>query len=476
MQLLFTADNLKKARDTFAVCLIVADTVWDCDVFLYIKGKTYLWEDMYSMNAKVENIEKNVVKLEIEVDSEKFEQGMQKAFLKNAGRFNISGFRKGKAPRKMVERYYGEQVLYEDAINIVCPEAYDEAVEENNLNPVDRPEIDIKQIGDGQNLIFTAVVTVKPEVELGEYKGIEVSKIEVNVTDEEVEKEFQKVVEKNARLVSVEDREIQLDDTAVIDFEGFIDDVAFEGGKGENFSLVIGSGQFIPGFEDQLIGAKAGSEVDVNVTFPENYGSEELSGKPALFKVKVNEVKVKELPVVDDEFAKDISEFDTLEEYKSDLKKKLTDSAEHKAKHETEEAVIDQVVENAQVDIPEVMTSKQIENLLRDFDMRLRYQGLDINKYMGMMGMDENSIKEQFKDRAEKDVKVQLVLEKISKVENIVPSDEDVEAQIEKMAENYKKTAEEFKKLLKEDDIEYIKRDLVIGKTVDFLVENAKIA
>ncbi len=428
------------------------------------------------MNAKVENIEKNVVKLEIEVDSEKFEQGMQKAFLKNAGRFNIPGFRKGKAPRKMVERYYGEQVLYEDAINIVCPEAYDEAVEENNLNPVDRPEIDIKQIGNGENLIFTAVVTVKPEVELGEYKGIEVSKIEVNVSDEEVEKEFQKVVEKNARLVSVEDREIQLDDTAVIDFEGFIDDVAFEGGKGENFSLVIGSGQFIPGFEDQLIGAKAGSEVDVNVTFPENYGSEELSGKPALFKVKVNEVKVKELPVVDDEFAKDISEFDTLEEYKSDLKKKLTDNAEHKAKHETEEAVIDQVVENAQVDIPEVMTSKQIENLLRDFDMKLRYQGLDINKYMGMMGMDENSIREQFKDRAEKDVKVQLVLEKISKVENIVTSDEDVEAQIEKMAENYKKTAEEFKKLLKEDDIEYIKRDLVIGKTVDFLVENAKIA
>lgn len=428
------------------------------------------------MNAKVENIEKNVVKLEIEVDSEKFEQGMQKAFLKNAGRFNIPGFRKGKAPRKMVERYYGEQVLYEDAINIICPEAYDEAVEQNNLKPVDRPEIDIKQIGDGQNMIFTAVVTVKPEVELGEYKAVEVSKIEVNVTDEDVDKELQKVVDKNARLVTIDDREIQLDDTAVIDFEGFIDDVAFEGGKGTNFSLVIGSGQFIPGFEDQLIGVKAGSEVDVNVTFPENYGKDELSGKPALFKVKVNEVKVKELPTVDDEFAKDVSEFDTLVEYKDDLKKKLTESEEHKAKHETEEAVIEKVVENAQVDIPEVMISKQIETLIRDFDMRLRYQGLDINKYMGMMGMDENTIKDQFKDRAENDVKIQLVLEKISEVENIVPSEEDVEAQIEKMAENYKKSAEEFKKLLKDDDIEYIKKDLIIGKTVDFLVENAKIA
>ncbi len=427
------------------------------------------------MNVKIENIEKSVVKLEIEVDGEKFEQGMQKSFLKNAGRFNIPGFRKGKAPRKMVERYYGEQVLYEDAINIICPEAYDEAVEQNSLKPVDRPEIDIKQIGDGQNFIFTAVVTVKPEVELGEYKGVEVSKIEVNVTDEDVEKELNKTVEKNARLVTIEDREIQIDDTAVIDFEGFIDGVAFEGGKGTNFSLVIGSGQFIPGFEDQLIGAKAGNEVDVNVTFPENYGKEELNGKTALFKVKINEIKVKELPTVDDEFAKDVSEFDTLEEYKSDLKKKLLESAEHRAKHETEEAVIDKAVEAAQVDIPEVMTNKQIEALVRDFDMRLRYQGLDITKYMGIMGMDENSIKEQFKERAEKDVKVQLVLEKISEVEKIVPSEEDLEAEFKKLAESYRKSEEEFKKLLKEDDIEYIKRDLTIGKTVDFLVTNAKI-
>ncbi len=428
------------------------------------------------MNIKVENIEKNVVQLEIEVDAEKFEQGMQKSFLKNASNFNIPGFRKGKAPRKMVERAYGKEVLYEDAINIICPEAYEEAVEQNNITPVDRPEIDIKQIGDGKNFIFTAKVIVRPEVGLVEYKGVEVPKIEVNITDEDVEKELQKVVDKNARLVTVEDREIQKDDTAVIDFEGFIDGVAFEGGTASGYSLLIGSGHFIPGFEEQLIGYKAGSEVDVNVTFPEDYGKEELNGKEAHFKVRINEIKVKELPEIDDEFAKDVSEFDTLLEYKEDLKKKLTESAEHRAKHETEDAVVDKVVANSSVDIPEVMVDKQIDLLIRDFDLRLRYQGLDIERYINMMGLDENALKEQFRARAEKDVKVQLVLEKIAKVEDITPTEEDIDAEIKKLAENYKKSEEEFKKHLKEDDIEYIKRDLTIGKTVDFLVENAKIA
>ncbi len=427
------------------------------------------------MSVKVENIEKNVVQLEIEVDAAKFEEGMQKSYLKNAKRFNIPGFRKGKAPRKMVERYYGEQALYEDAINFICPEAYDEAVEKHELHPVDRPEIDIKQIGEGQTFVFTAKVTVKPEVELGEYKGVEVKKIEVNVTDEDVQKELDKAAEKNARVITVEDRAIQSGDTAVIDFEGFVDGEAFEGGKAEDYSLVIGSGHFIPGFEEQLIGIKTGDEADINVTFPEDYGKSELAGKPALFKVKVKETKVKELPVIDDEFAKDVSEFDTLEEYKEDLKKKLVEKAEHDAMHQTEDSVIDKVVENAVIDIPRVMVEKQIDKAIRDFDYRLRYQGLDLEKYMGIMGMDAETFRGQFEKRAETDVKTQLVLDKISQVESISASEEELDEEIKKLAENYKQSEEDFKKHLKEDDIEYIKSTVVVRKTVDLLVESAKI-
>ncbi|MDF2524480.1 MAG: trigger factor [Clostridiales bacterium] len=427
------------------------------------------------MNVKLENIEKNVVQLEIEVDAEKFEIGMQKSFAKNAGRFNIPGFRKGKAPRKMIERYYGEQVLYEDAINIVCPEAYDEAVEQNNLNPVERPEIDIKQIGEGKNLIFTAKVTLKPEVQLGQYKGVEVNKIETYVTEEDVEKELQKAAESNSRLITVEDRPIQSGDTAVIDFEGFMDGVAFEGGKGENYELAIGSGTFISGFEDQLIGAKSGDDLEINVSFPEEYGMPELAGKPALFKVKVKEIKVREMPVIDDEFAKDVSEFDTLEAYKEDLKKKLIETAEHKAKHDTEDNVINKVVENATVDVPKVMIEKQIDSLARDFDYRLRYQGLDLQKYIEIMGMTMETFREQFADRAEKDVKSQLVLEKVSKSENISASQEEIDEEFKTLSENYKQDIEEFKKHLREDDIEYIKGNIEIKKTIDFLIENAKI-
>lgn len=427
------------------------------------------------MNVKVQNIEKNVVQLEIEVDAERFEQAMQKSFLKNANRFNIPGFRKGKAPRKIVERYYGEQVLYEDAINFVCPESYDEAVEKNNLSPVERPEIDIKQIGSGENFVFIATVTVKPEVELGEYKGVEVNKIEVFVTDDDVQKELEKAAEKNSRLITVEDRPIQSGDTAVIDFEGFIDDVAFEGGKGENHSLVIGSGTFIPGFEEQLIGANTGDDVEVNVTFPENYSSAELAGKPTLFKVTVKEIKVKELPVVDDEFAKDVSEFDTLEEYKADIRRKLTESAEHKAKHDTEEEIINKVVDNATVDVPDVMTESQIDGIVRDFSYRLRYQGLELDKYLQIMGTTMDAFRGQFKERAQNEVKTQLVLEKIGEVENISATQEDIDEEIKKLAENYQRELEDFKKHLREDDIEYIKGNLVIRKTVDYLVENAKI-
>lgn len=427
------------------------------------------------MSVKIENIEKNVVQLEIEVDAAKFEEGMKKSFAKNAGKFNVPGFRKGKAPRNIVERYYGEQVLYDDAINIVCSEAYDNAIEENNIHPVDRPEIDIKQIGSNQNLIFTAQVTVKPEVELGAYMGVEVTKAEAIVTDDDVENELQKIADKNSRLVTITERPIQTGDTAVIDFEGFIDGVAFEGGKGEDYNLVIGSGSFIPGFEDQLIGKNAGEEVDVNVSFPENYGKDDLNGKPALFKVTVKEIKLKELPEIDDEFAKDISEFDTLEEYKKDLRNKLVEAAEHKAHHQNEDNVIQKVAENATVEIPKVMVEKQIDSMARDFDMRLRYQGLDLNKYLEIMGMDYEGFRGQFAQRAENEVKVQLVIEKISEVENVQVSDEDVEKEINRMAEMYKQSAEDLKKSIKPDEMEYVKKDGAFRKTIDMLVENAKL-
>lgn len=427
------------------------------------------------MNVKLENAEKNVVQLEIEVDAAKFEEGMQKSYLKNVSKFNVPGFRKGKAPRNIVERYYGEQALYDDAINIVCSEAYDLAVEEKGLEPVDRPELDIVQIGSKQNLIFTAKVTVKPEVELGAYMGVEVEKAEAIVTEDDVEKELQKVVDKNSRLVTVTDRPVQSGDTAVIDFEGFIDGDAFEGGKGTDYSLVIGSGTFIPGFEDQLIGKNVGDDVDVNVSFPEEYGKEELNGKPALFKVLVKEIKVKELPTVDDEFAKDISEFDTLEEYKKDLRTKLEETAKGKAERQNEEGVIKKIVENATVEIPPVMIDKQIDAMARDFDMRLRYQGLDLEKYLGMMGMDFEGFRGQFKERAENEVKIQLVVEKITKVENVEAGDEEVETEINRMAEIYKQSAEDLKKSLTPEDMEYVRKDLAFRKTIKFLVENAKL-
>lgn len=428
------------------------------------------------MNVKIEKKDKSIVELEIEVEAEKFEEGLQKSFQKNAGKFNVPGFRKGKVPRNIVERYYGKEVLYEDAINIVCAEAYDEAIRENDIHPVDRPSIDIKDVGEGKNLLFTASVTVIPEVELGEYKGIKIEKIDVNVTDEEVEEEIKKVAEKNARVMSVDDRGIQKGDLAQIDFEGFIDGEPFEGGKASDYVLEIGSGTFIEGFEDQLIGGKPGDDIEVNVTFPEDYGKNELAGKQALFKVIVNDVKVKELPVIDDEFAKDVSEFDTLEEYKADVKKKLEDNKEHMAKHKVEEEVVKKVTENAAVEIPEVMIENQIDRLLKNFDARLRYQGLDLDKYLMIMGADQSTFREQLRPEAEKDVKTQLVLEKLCKVENITASEEELDEELKSMAENIKQDIDDFKKHLKDDDIEYIKTNVEIKKVIEFLVENAKIA
>ncbi|NLD48874.1 MAG: trigger factor [Clostridiaceae bacterium] len=427
------------------------------------------------MNVKLEKKEKSIVEFEIEVDAQKFEEGLQKSFVKNAKRFNVPGFRKGKAPRNVVERYYGVEVLYEDAINIVCAEAYDEAVDNNDIHPIDKPSIDIKQVGRGENLIFTASVAVLPEVELGQYIGVEVEKVPAVVTEEAVDEEVKKAAEKNARMITVEGRGIQKGDIADIDFEGFIDGEPFEGGKASGYSLEIGSGQFIEGFEDQLIGAMPADDVEVNVTFPEDHGKNELAGKPALFKVIINDVKYKELPSIDDEFAKDVSEFDSLEEYKDDIRKKLIEQAEHKAEHETNDRVIEKVVENSTMEVPDSMVEKRIGGLVRDFDMRLSYQGLNLEQYLSFMGMEYKDFRVQFKERAEKDVKFQLVLDKIAKIENIASTDDEFNKEVNKIAENYKQNAEEFMKHLRNDDIEYIKGTIVIRKTIDFLVQSAKI-
>lgn len=426
------------------------------------------------MNSKLEKIENNVATLEITVSPEKFEEGMMKSYIKNVKKFNIPGFRKGKAPRKIIEKYYGEAVFYEDAINYVCPDAYDEAVKEHNLNPVDRPEIDIVDIENGKPLVFTAAVTLKPEVELGEYKGIEVAKKEYNVTDEDIQKELERMREKNARLVDITDRPVKKGDNTVIDFKGFVDDVQFEGGTAEDYKLEIGSGQFIPGFEDQLVGAEIGKEVDVNVSFPEKYGNEDLAGKPALFKVTVKEIKEKQYDEIDDEFAKDVSEFESLEELKADIRVKFEKDAEARAKSEYEEDVIAKVVENAKVDIPEVMVDSQIDLMIRDFDHQLRYQGLNLDTYMNYMNMDVKGLKEQYRPAALSRVKSQLILEKVAEVESLEVTDEELEKELEKTAKQYNQELEKLKSTLKEEQISYIKDGIIVQKAIDFLVGESK--
>lgn len=426
------------------------------------------------MNVKVENTEKNTVKLTIEVDKEIFEEAMEKSYKKNVKHIALPGFRKGKAPRRFVEKYYGEAVFYEDAINFACPDAYDKAITDNNIEAVDRPEIDIEQIGSGKNLIFTAVVTVKPEVTLPEYKGVKADKIEYAVTDEDIENEINAMRERNARFVTVEDRAVENGDTANIDFEGFVGDVAFEGGKGENHDLTIGSGQFIPGFEEQLIGKNIGEEVDVNVKFPEEYHAEDLAGKDALFKVKINGIKTKELPEADDELAKDVSEFDTMDELKEDIKKKLTENNDMRAKREMEDNILATIAEGTEVEIPQCMIETQIDAMLQDFGYRLSSQGLTVEQYAQFSGMGIDQMREQFKEGAEKAVKGNLILEKIAQVENIEVTDEDVEAEFQKMADQYKMELEKIKEIM-QASVDSMKADLKVGNTLEFLVENASI-
>ena len=423
---------------------------------------------------KNEQTEKNTVKLTIEVDKDAFEAAVQKAYKKNVKKIALPGFRKGKAPRKLIEKYYGEGVFYEDAVNFVCPDAYDFAVKEAGISPVDRPEIDIETIGEGKDLVLTATVTVKPEVKLGKYKGVEVEKTVYETKDEDVDAEIKAAAEKNVRMINVEDRPVKKGDVTVIDFEGFADGVAFEGGKGENHTLEIGSGQFIPGFEDQLVGAKLGEETEVNVTFPEEYHAEELKGKPAVFKVTVKEIKEKEYPELNDEFAKDVSEFDTFEEYKNSIKEKLDKSNEAKTKNEFENKLVEKICEDAEIDIPECMINNRIDDMIKEFGYRLSSQGLNLEQYMKITGATPDTFKEQFKDQAEAQVKSNLVLEKIAEEEKIEVSEEDLEKELQSMADMYGMELDKVKTLIGDNEMESIKEDLKIKKAVEVVSENAK--
>lgn len=426
------------------------------------------------MSLQVEKLEKNMAKLTIEASAEDFDNAVQKAYLKARGKINIPGFRKGKAPRNIIEKMYGAGVFYEDAANALIPEAYSKAVEECDLEIVSQPEIDVIQIEAGKPFIFTAEVAVKPEVTLGEYKGLEVEATAVEVTEEEIQAEIEKEREKNSRTIDVDDRAVENGDMIKLDFDGSVDGVPFEGGKADNFSLTIGSGSFIPGFEDQLIGAKIGEELDVNVTFPEDYHAESLKGKPAVFKCKVNAIQVKELPEVDDEFAQEVSEFDTLDEYKADIKKNLTEKKENEAKSKKTAAVIDKIVENASMDIPEAMIDNQINNMLDDFARRMQSQGLTIEQYFQFTGMDLNKMKEQMRPEALKRIQNSLVLEAVAKAENIEISDEKVDAEIAKMAEAYKMEIEKLNEIMGEYEKEQIKKDLAIQEAVEIVTASAK--
>ena len=424
------------------------------------------------MNCKVEKTKNaNEVKLEITIEAEKFENAIKKVYFQNAKYFNIPGFRKGKAPQAIVEKYYGKEIFYEDAFNDIASEEYEKAVEESKLEVVSRPKIDIVTMEKGQDVVFTAVVSTKPEVELGKYKGIEIEKIEYNVEDSDIESNLKQMQEKNARVISIE-TPVENGNIAVIDFEGFVDGKAFEGGKGENYSLEIGSGSFIPGFEDQVIGMKIDEEKEINVKFPEEYFSKDLAGKDATFKVKVHEIKKKELPELDDEFAKDVSEFDTLEELKNSIKQRLINENVQKVKYEKEDAVMKVVTSQMKVDIPEGMVDVEVDNMVKDMEQRMSYQGLKLEQYLKMLNKTEAEFRKEFEPQAIEAIKSRLALEAIIKNEKIEASEREVKDKLEEMAKNYGKTAEELEK--NENIKEYIKQGIENEKAIEFLVENAK--
>lgn len=427
------------------------------------------------MAVKNEQIEKNLVKLTFEVSAEEFDKAINKVYKKNANKFNIPGYRKGKAPRKIIEKYYTAAVFYDEAINEVLPEAYEKALEESGVESVARPEIDVEDIKAGEPVVFTALVTTKPEVTLGDYKGIEVDKIDYTVTDEDVDKDIEATQKKNARLITVDDRAVENGDIAVIDFEGFVDDVAFDGGKGENYELEIGSGTFIPGFEDQLVGAETDADVEVKVTFPEEYHADNLAGKDAIFKVKVNEIKKRELPELDDDFASEVSEFETMDEFKADVRKKLEEAAMNKAKNETENAIIDKVIENATFDIPDAMVEAQIDNIARDFAQRLAWQGMNLDMYMQYTGQTMEAFRAQFTEQAKKQISGSLVLEAIQKAEGIEAGPEEVELHLVDMSKKYNMELDKLKEAISEAEMENIKKEIEIQKTIDMIVNNASV-
>ena len=424
------------------------------------------------MSCKVEKTKNaSEIKMEITIEAEKFENAIKKVYFKNAKYFNIPGFRKGKAPQNIVEKYYGKEIFYEDAFNEIAGEEYEKAIEDSKLEVVGKPQIDIVKMEKGQDLVFTAVVATKPEVELGKYKGIEIEKIEYNVEESDIENNLKQMQEKNARVISVE-TPVENGNIAVIDFEGFVNGKAFEGGKGENYSLEIGSGSFIPGFEDQVIGMKIDEEKDINVKFPDEYFSKDLAGKDATFKVKVHEIKKKELPELDDEFAKDVSEFDTLKELKDSIKERLVKENEQKAKYEKEDAVMKVVTEGMKVDIPTGMVEVEVDNMVKDMEQRMSYQGLKLEQYLKMLNKTEAEFRKDYEPQAIEAIKSRLALEAIIKSEKIEATEKDVKEKLEEMAKNYGKTAEELEK---NDNIkEYIKQGIENEKAIEFLVENAK--
>ncbi len=427
------------------------------------------------MSLQVEKLEKNMAKLTVEVSAEEFDKALTAAYNKNRGRFNIPGFRKGKAPQAMIEKMYGAGVLYEDAVNEALDATYAGAAEESGLDIVSRPEISVVQVEKGQNLIYTATVAVKPEVTLGDYKGIEVTKASAEVTDEDIDAELKRVQEQNSRLVTVEDRAVQDGDQTVIDFEGFVDGKTFEGGKGEDYALTIGSHSFIDTFEEQLIGKSIGEACEVNVTFPNEYHATDLAGKPAMFKVTVKEIKSKELPELNDEFASEVSEFENLEEYKNDIKAKLAEKKEKEAATENEDNVVQKVVENSTMEIPEPMIESQVNTMVNDYARRMQSQGLSLDQYMKFTGMTIESLKDQMKPQALKRIQTRLVLEAVAKVENIAVADEAVEKEISGMAEAYKMEVDQVKEYLGESGIVQMKEDLAVQEAVDFLVAEAKL-
>ena len=425
------------------------------------------------MSFTVENLEKNMAKLTIEVSAEGIEEALRKAYEKNKNKFAVNGFRKGKVPRTIIEKVYGAGVFYEDAANILIPDEYAKAAEESKLDIVSQPEIDVTQIEKGKSFIFTAEVALKPEVTLGEYLGVEIEKVDTKVTADDVKAELEKVREQNSRLVSVTNRTVKDKDQVIIDFEGFVDGEAFEGGKGTDYPLTIGSHSFIDNFEEQLIGAKIDKEVEVNVTFPENYQAANLAGKPALFKVTVKEIKVKELPKLDDDFAKDVSEFETLADYKADIKKNLTDKKKEDAKKEKQSRAVAKAVENASMEIPEGMIKLQVNNMVNDFAQRLQMQGLSIDQYIQYMGANPQQFMDSLKPEAETRIKNSLVLEAVVKAEDIKVSDEDYQAEIERMAEMYKMETDKVKEMLGEAEEEQIRSDLAIQKAAELIADKA---